>query len=718
MTSTALPRIVKWLLKTCFRLEVRGTYRGGVANGQRSTLVIANHTSFLDGVLLALFLPETPVFVVNTEIAQHPFYRFFLRYVDYLTVDPMHPMSMKKIVNLLAQGKTVAIFPEGRVSNTGALMKVYAGAAFAATKAQATVIPVHIAGTRSTYFSRVKGLFRPRCFPQLRLTILPPEQLPMDASLPARQRRNAAKEKLQGIMQAMQVSARQPMSLYQQLLDASQTFGKHKLVYEDGLTNDLSYADLINKSRALSVLLRGREMSLRVGVLLPNSNPSVITFYALQYLNKVPAMLNFTAGLRAVRAGLTACECNTIVTSRQFIDKANLQTVIAQLSDDYHFIYLEDLRQQMTLKDKLHIVAQRLSLRVKAPSVSPDSEAVVLFTSGSEGLPKGVVHSHHSMLTNVAQIQAVYDFSPADKLMICLPMFHVFGLAAGALLPVATGAGAFLYPNPLHYRAIPEVIYDRDCTVLLSTSTFLQGYARFADPYDFHCLRYVIAGAEKLSDEVIDNYHQQFGIRIMEGYGTTETAPVIAVNSQMAYQRGSVGKLLPAIRAQLVPVAGIDGGGKLLVQADNVMLGYLRADNPGVIEAAPRVANTRQYDTGDIVEIDAKGFVYIKGREKRFAKIAGEMVSLDSVEKLAAQASSQHQHAVIQQEDAKKGERLLLVTTDADLTRAALQAAAQHLGMPELAVPRHICVVKSLPVFSSGKTNYPALAEQFAEVTA
>ncbi|PID62881.1 MAG: bifunctional 2-acylglycerophosphoethanolamine acyltransferase/acyl-ACP synthetase [Gammaproteobacteria bacterium] len=714
MKAIVLPKLVKWLIATLFRVEIDGDYQGGRQHGHERTLIIANHASFLDGVLLALFLPETPIFVVNTEIAKHWFFKFFLSYVEHLTVDPAHPMAMKHVVNLLEEGKTVAIFPEGRITNTGALMKVYAGAAFAALKAQATIIPVYISGGRLTYLSRVRELYRPRLFPKLKLTILPPTRLDVPRDQPSHQRRELAKEQMHHLMMEMMVAAHEPQSIYEQLLNARYAYGKKHHAYEDGLTDDLTYNDVVQKSIALSVILKKRGLSKRVGLMLPNSNPAILTFYALQYLNRIPAMLNYTAGFRAVCAGMTACEADTIITSRAFVDKANLHDLIAELGD-YRLIYLEDLRDEVSRADKLQILVRRQFARWGLPAQSPDDEAVVLFTSGSEGLPKGVVHSHNSMLTNVAQIQAIYDITPSDKFMICLPMFHVFGLMAGALLPVASGSAAFLYPNPLHYRAIPEVIYDRDCTILLSTSTFLKGYARFADPYDFRRIRYIIAGAEKLSQDVVSTYLNQFGIRIMEGYGTTETAPVISANTSMMYQRHSVGCLLPGMRAELAPIAGIEAGGRLIVRGDNVMLGYLRPEAAGVIEPSPSKDGLREYDTGDIADLDARGFIHIHGRVKRFAKLAGEMISLDSVEKLAATASAEHHHAVVNNRDDSKGEGLVLFTTDAELNRKHLQTQAKNIGLPELAVPRDIRVIKEIPVFSSGKTNYPALSGLFDE---
>lgn len=709
-----VPKIAKFLVQKLFRVEICGTYPHESGNTLQKTLIIANHSSFIDGVLLALFLPANPVFIVHTQIANKPLFKFFLKYVDYLAVDPTHPMAMKKVIHLLNEGRSVAIFPEGRITTTGSLMKIYSGAAFAATRSQATIIPVQISGAKYSYFSRLSGLFNRRLFPKLRLTILPPTQIAINESLPVRERRDDAKEKMHQLMMEMAIAARESKTIYNMLLDAMKTHGKNTLAYEDGITDDLTYDDLVKKSVALSSLLRKENLSQRVGLLLPNSNACVLSFYALQHLGKTPAMINYTAGTRAINAGLVACQTKTIITSKRFIEKGDLHELLAQLSD-YDIIYLEDLRQSMTLWDKLSIVVKRQFPSLSMIVQKPNEEAVVLFTSGSEGLPKGVLHSHDSMLMNVAQINTIYDINPHDKFMVCLPTFHVFGLTIGALLPVASGARAFLYPNPLHYRAIPEIVYDRGCTVLMSTSTFLSGYARFADQYDFHSLRYVVAGAEKLSSEVVKTYHEKFGIRVMEGYGATETAPVIAANTVMAYQSGTVGRVLPGLKAELVAVPGIEAGehptGKLVVHGDNVMLGYLRADNPGVIEYSSCKNGTREYDTGDIVEINEKGYIRIKGRAKRFAKIAGEMVSLDSVEKMAIAASTEHHHAVIHRADSKKGEALVLFTTDTTLNRKTLQHTAQQMGLPELAVPRDIRCIDEIPVFASGKINYPALSE-------
>jgi acyl-[acyl-carrier-protein]-phospholipid O-acyltransferase/long-chain-fatty-acid--[acyl-carrier-protein] ligase len=424
-------------------------------------------------------------------------------------------------------------------------------------------------------------------------------------------------------------------------------------------------------------------------------------------------MLNYTAGADGVRAACVAAGIRKIVLSRAFIEKARLSALVDGLTE-VELIYLEDLRARVTLIDKLWVLAHQWFPRSAAAAQKSDDAAVVLFTSGSEGKPKGVVHSHSSLLSNIAQLRAVADFTPLDKFMVALPLFHSFGLTCGAIMPLVSGCKAFLYPSPLHYRIIPEIVYDRNCTVLFGTSTFLANYGKYAHPYDFGRLRYVVAGAEKLSEDVRRLWLEKFGIRILEGYGVTECAPVIAVNVPMACRIGSVGQLLPGIEHVLESVPGIAEGGALHVKGPNLMKGYLLYDNPGVIQP-PKSIDAGWYSTGDIVVIDADDFVHIRGRVKRFAKIAGEMVSLEVVERIAAQAAPGFSHAASTRPDAAKGEAIVLFTTAPELSRDQLSAAAKSLGSPELAVPRLIRTVSAIPLLGSGKVDYVRLKELAAE---
>jgi acyl-[acyl-carrier-protein]-phospholipid O-acyltransferase/long-chain-fatty-acid--[acyl-carrier-protein] ligase len=437
--------------------------------------------------------------------------------------------------------------------------------------------------------------------------------------------------------------------------------------------------------------------------------PTVGLIFGLTARRRIPAMLNYTAGVEAMQAAIAAAEIRTIVTSRAFVEQAKLADKLAGLSG-VQLVYLEDVRERIGLADKLWLIAYAIHFpRAFALPASPEEAAVVLFTSGSEGKPKGVVLPHRAILANIAQIRSVIDFSVYDKVLNALPIFHSFGLTAGALLPVLSGASLFLYPSPLHYRVIPELAYDRGCTILFGTSTFLANYAKFANPYDFYRLRYVVAGAEKLSEAVRATWFEKFGVRIFEGYGATETAPVLAVNTPMAYKTGTVGNLLPGIEYKLLPVPGIERGGILHVRGPNVMAGYLKADRPGEMQPPVSEAGDGWYETGDVVELDEDGFVKIVGRVKRFAKIAGEMVSLEVVEKLAIATSPAMVHAASSQPDPAKGEALVLFTTDGDLSRELLAAKARETGVPELAVPRKIHRVEALPLLGTGKVDYVTL---------
>lgn len=695
------------LLRVLFRVRIEGSFD---AFDAKRLLVIANHESFLDGPLLAAFLPIDPVYVVHSQIVANAYFRFLLSLVDHVALEPANPLAIKGVLKLVESGRPVVIFPEGRITVTGNLMKVYDGPAFVATRTGATIVPVRLDGPARSYFSRLSGRYPLRLFPRITLTILPPTTLPPVAGGSADERQRKSGEAMRALMQHMIFSSQPKHTLYSELLDTISIFGRRRPVVEDMKQAEQSYGQLLKATLALGRL--GTRLAAKneaVGVLLPNLVGSVALVLGLTAFRRVPAMLNYTAGAEAIRNACVAACVKTIVTSRQFVEAAKIEPVIADLGT-VRVVYLEDLRGEFGLADKLWLVlwALRFPRAVAVPS-EPRDPAVILFTSGSEGRPKGVVLSHRAILSNIAQVRAVIPFSPEDKVLNALPVFHSFGLTAGTLLPLLAGTRLFLYPSPLHYRAIPEIAYDRSCTVLLGTSTFLGNYARVAHPYDFFRLRYVVAGAEKVSDTVRQAWFEKFGLRIFEGYGATETAPVLAANTPMAYRTGTVGQLLPEIEGRVVPVPGIERGGLLHVRGPNVMSGYLRYEHPGVLEPPASELGAGWYDTGDVVEIDDAGFVTILGRVKRFAKVAGEMISLEVVEKIAFAASAQMQHAASSQPDEQRGEAIVLFTTDPTLTRERLQEAARAGGHPEIAVPRKLVNVEALPLLGTGKVDYVAL---------
>jgi acyl-[acyl-carrier-protein]-phospholipid O-acyltransferase/long-chain-fatty-acid--[acyl-carrier-protein] ligase len=318
------------------------------------------------------------------------------------------------------------------------------------------------------------------------------------------------------------------------------------------------------------------------------------------------------------------------------------------------------------------------------------------------------------MLANAAQAAARIDFGRHDKVFNVLPAFHSFGLTVGLVLPLVSGVRIYLYPSPLHYRTVPELIYGVNATILFGTDTFLNGYARAAHAYDFRSLRYILAGAEPVKESTRRIYLEKFGLRILEGYGVTETAPALALNTPMFNRFGTVGRLLPGMQARLEAVDGVHEGGRLYVKGPNVMLGYLRVENPGVLEPPPE----GWHDTGDIVAIDADGFITIKGRVRRFAKIGGEMVSLAAVEQLAADLWPDAPSACAAMPDPRKGEKLILVTEQKNASRAAFQGFARSRGAAELMLPAEVIVVDQLPLLGSGKVDHVAVAGLVRQQTA
>lgn len=502
-------------------------------------------------------------------------------------------------------------------------------------------------------------------------------------------------------------------SVFDALLDAARRFGPKKPILEDQERNPLSYTDLIRASFALGRKIAAMtDKGEHVGLLLPSSSAATVTFFGLHAFGRTPAMLNFTAGIRNLRAAVKLAGVKRVLTSHRFIEQGKLHDLVDALEETCAITYLEDVRASVGTADRLYALAASLAPKRFRVASKADDTAVILFTSGSFGAPRGVVLSQRNILANVAQIAAHIDLDPAWVMFNPLPVFHCFGLTGGVFLPILTGMKAFQYPSPLHVKLIPPLIRDAKASILLATDTFVNQYARAADPGDFSTLKFVVCGAEKVRDETHALIRERFGpIPLLEGYGATEASPVIAVNKPDDNRPGTVGGLLPGMETRVEPVEGIPRGGRFYVRGPNVMAGYL--NEGGAIEPPPG----GWHDTGDVVEMTEDQWITILGRVKRFAKIGGEMVSLTAAEDLATNLWPEARHAVISLPDSKKGERLILVTDRSDAEVDKLVTHAKRLGAPDLAVPRRIVRVPEVPVLGSGKTDYVAI-QRMAEMEA
>ena len=703
MPTSPLRDLLSVIFRAFFRLEVTGLEN--LAKAGPNAIIALNHVSFLDAAVALSFLEREPVFAIDSGIAQRWWVKPFLKITRAMPLDPTKPLATRTLINAVKGGDSLIIFPEGRITVTGSLMKVYDGTAMIADKSEAMLVPVRIKGLEKTYFSYLAGSqVRRRLVPKVTVTILEPVRLAVDPALRGKRRRMAAGAMLYTVMSDLIYrTTSTDRTIVEAVIEGAADNGRNRVAVEDPIAGPLTYKRLLVGAAVLGrKLMRLGETGDVIGVMLPNANGAAVTILAAMSAGRVPAMINFTAGLMNIRSGCQATNIKHIVTSRVFVEKAHLDKIVDALAPDISVTFLEDVRREINFGDKLRGI-----LAAKRPLVrrAADDPAAILFTSGSEGTPKGVVLSHRNILANAAQAEARIDFGRTDKVFNVLPVFHSFGLTVGLILPLVSGVRVYLYPSPLHYRIVPEMIYGVNATIMFGTDTFLAGYARSAHAYDFRSLRYIMAGAEPVKETTRRTYMEKFGLRILEGYGVTETAPALALNTPMFNKFGTVGRLLPGMEARLEPVPGVEEGGRLYVRGPNVMLGYMRTDNPGVLERPPE----GWHDTGDIVTIDADGFIAIKGRAKRFAKIGGEMISLAAVEALAADLWPDAMSGAATVPDARKGERLVLVTTKNDPKRSELLAFARARGASEMMVPTEVLILEKLPVLGSGKIDNIAL---------
>ncbi|MFW5833988.1 MAG: AMP-binding protein [Pseudomonadota bacterium] len=497
-----------------------------------------------------------------------------------------------------------------------------------------------------------------------------------------------------------------PATLLEALRRARRRHGSTMEIVRDGEGARLDYGELLTSVYALGRRLGGLPAPAgRLGILLPTSAPALVAFFAAHAANRVPVLLNFTADPATLRASCRTARIETVLTSRRFLRAAGLQASADALERCATLVHLEDLRQEVGLVDKL-VAALRTRFSFLAPDhAAADDPAVILFTSGTTGEPKGVALSHANLLANMEQLRQHVPFDPAWVFFDAMPMFHSLGLTGGALLPVLSGMKTVLHPSPLDKNRIAKLIEETGANVLVATDTFARLYARSASEDALRGLRFLVLGGERVRDTTRDLLAQKTSAVIVEGYGVTECAPVVTLNQPDANRAGTVGRLLPGIEARLEPVEDIDVGRRLLVRGPNVMLGYLDPDQDSAIA---RRGND-WFDTGDLVDIDEDGFVRMTGRVKRFAKVGAEMVSLEAIEAEADALWAEAHHAAVVVEGADGGEQIVLVTDQPGAERSDYAAWAREHDIARVTIPDHVLVVDEVPLTATGQPRYEAV---------
>jgi acyl-[acyl-carrier-protein]-phospholipid O-acyltransferase/long-chain-fatty-acid--[acyl-carrier-protein] ligase len=659
------------------------------------------HQSRLDPALMLSLLPENTLHILDEDSAKAGWLEPWRDLARTIAFNAEHVFVSRRFVRVLrGKGNIAVYFPDSIEPDTKSF-RLFRAVARIASQGEARIVPIIVDGARFAPLSLAPADKAPRSlFRRLSIRALPPLTVAELVEQSGRDRTSMANALFDRIAE-VRAAARGERSLFNAMRRSAELYGPSRTIVEDVVTGALSYRELFIAARVVGNKLASLSApGEAVGIMLPTANGVAIALLGLASAGRVAAMVNYTAGPANVTAAVRTGPLRIVVSSRAFVEKADLGNVVEAVENGGgRIVWLEDIRKQVTAFDK---ATAALLWRLSIAKQKPDEAAVILFTSGSEGLPKAVVLSNAALVANADQIAARLDFSPADKLFNVLPVFHSFGLMGGLILPLLVGVRTLLYPSPLHYKLIPETAAKARPTIMFGTDTFLAAYAKSAKDDDFSSLRLVVAGAEPVRAETRRTWKERFGADIVEGFGMTEAAPVVAVNSATHGREGSVGRLLPGMRARFDPVEGIADAGRLWVSGPNLMTGYMTPDKPGVVQGLA----DGWHDSGDIVAVDREGFLTIRGRAKRFAKIAGEMVSLGAIEMLVQALWPEDRHAAVAVPDKRRGERIVLVTTAAEADPSLLKQHGKKAGATQLMIPDDIIKVEEMPLLGTGKTDY------------
>ena len=704
-------------VRLIYRLHLDGRQNLPATGG---VLMLPNHITWVDAVILQVVCPRPIRFLIYDSIYRQPLLNPVCRLFGAI---PIHPARAKEALHAAADrlkaGEVVCIFPEGELTRTGTLLKLKKGFEIIARHGGVPVMPVWLDQLWGSIFSFEGGRYFSKW----------PQRVPYPVSVafgevltPEQATVATVREKLLALGESCY--GHRPLlqrHLGEACIRGLKTGSSHTAVIDGMDGSTLSRGMLLAAAIVLSKEVKRTIPGKRVGIVLPPSKGAVLANLAVLLAGKVPVSLNFTAGRDALLSAMKRAEIDTVITAK-LVEKKMEQFPWPEKRVRLDEV-LPPLKKRIGLWRGLVAVLPWFALTrlLGLPRAGGHEEAVLLFTSGSSGEPKGVVLSHRNILANISQFRLMVNLQPDDGVLASLPFFHSFGCTVTLWFPIIEGLRAITYPNPLDVAKNAELVQKYHCSMLLATPTFLRSYLRKVDKEQLASLRLTITGAEKLPRAIADAFEEKFGKQVFEGYGLTETAPVLSCNLpdvslndaghtvQHAYRPGSVGKLAPGIAAEIRdPETGAKLGlhdtGMLWVRGANIFEGYL-----GQPEQTADVLHDGWFRTGDLGRFDEDGFLFIEGRLSRFSKIAGEMVPHETVEAKITEAmglpvTGERLFFVVGVPDETKGEALVLLTTQ-DVTQSDLRAKLTGLGVPNLWVPRTIKKVEALPHLGSGKLD-------------
>jgi acyl-[acyl-carrier-protein]-phospholipid O-acyltransferase/long-chain-fatty-acid--[acyl-carrier-protein] ligase len=717
-----LIRFVLWMAThTIFRIRIVGQenvpFRG-------PALLVSNHMSHVDGFLVGACVQRFIRFMVWKPYYQLKALHWFFRKTKAIPVgggrnalEAIHAARKE-----LAARHVVCIFAEGAISRTGNILPFKRGMEKIMEGLEAPIIPVHLDRLWGSIFSFERGRF----FWKWPKRIPYPVTVSFGNPMPANSTAHAVRQAIQELAAEATAHRRSAGDTLPRRLIRSARRNWSHFAMADSTGRELTYGRMLTGGLLVANWARTRRDEGTIGVLLPPSMAGALVNVGITLAGRVPVNLNFTAGPEAMAAARQRCAIRTVATSRVFLAKAKIEAQEGMVFVEDILVRAGTLARLKTLRA---LAAARFApARLLGGAARPETLATVIFSSGSTGIPKGVMLSHYNVLANIDAMAQLFWIGERDRIVGVLPFFHSFGYTVTIWFPLIAGCGVVYHPNPTDAKAVGELTAKYQATLLLSTPTFCAGYTRKCSAEEFASLRFVLVGAEKLRDPIAVAFREKFGVELLEGYGCTEMAPVVAVNapnfqagkdSQMGNKPGTVGHPMPGVAAQVVDPAtfaplGPNEAGLLLVKGSNRMIGYL-----GEPQRTAEALHEGWYITGDVAAIDDEGFIRITDRLSRFSKIAGEMAPHLRIEDAIAGVLGAAPCAVTAVADDRRGERLVALYVH-EMEPAELWQRLSETELPRLWIPKreNLYRVESLPQLGTGKLDLRGLKMRAEELVA